>query len=357
MIPTRLFPPPEPASAGDRPVLVRALRRLFHPRESRRTPEDPRLRSRHRIRDLNRVLEVLTQTIRALEQEIARLQEDLRDLERRFQDFVAHRGRYAVVAFGTLLCVPLSVLLDLAVLAKPIEALGFLMGFPAGLPVQLAGSAAVTGILYLAGIKFAIARRAREPVWGPLLVGALLAGAVSILAFEQARTAGLEGRVPQAFGYLGLAGPVFAFLAGAGLPETTDYLHFLRRHRQLRRSLRELQRRRDRLGGRFMNLYMRMVQAQEDHRERFGEQLLPQLSPAAQRLFREFAETTPGPQQFQLEIVEDPQAQGPESRPPDGRDEGPTVVVDGEDEASHAYLMRQLERRSLREDAELPPTS
>jgi len=108
-----------------------------------------------------------------------------------------------------------ALLLNLSVLAKPMEALGLLMGFPAGLPTQLAGSVAVTATLYLAGIKFATARRTGESALIPILVSLCMAVACALLAYEQIVV--VAGDLPDrlAFALLGLAGPPVAFLAGA----------------------------------------------------------------------------------------------------------------------------------------------
>jgi hypothetical protein len=163
-------------------------------------------------------------------------------------------------------------------------------------------------------------------------------------------------------GLLGLAGPLFAFVAGAQIPESLDYLGYISQRRRISSAIRRLEQARRRLGPDFMRQFVELRRVQYEYWRRFGEELLPELSPESQRLFNAYARTAPaaGPRVV-LQTVEPAEPARP-AAPHDGRPDGePTVLVnpDGPTEPPRdetvAYLQEVLRRQALTDDATLQP--
>jgi hypothetical protein len=161
-----------------------------------------------------------------------------------------------------------------------------------------------------------------------------------------------------------VAGPVFAFIASAGIPEALDYLRYIRQHQKLSSEIRSLERARLRMGADLMRQFVELRRIQDEYRRRFGEELVPELSPEAQRLFNEYTRTAPGPRMI-LQTVEPAEPPRP-AAPHDGRtngedEEGPTVLVRPDDppepprDETAEYLREVLRRQALAEDSVLRP--
>jgi hypothetical protein len=266
-----------------------------------------------------------------------------------------------------LLSVPLSLLLDFFLLSAPVEAFLASLALPSGWPTRLLAALGVSGILYMLGAKYAVAQRNGEPAWILSLVAGAIATAVGIAAFVTAQAAGLPGLLAKGLGLLGVAGPVFAFIAGAGIPEALDYLRYIRQHQKLSSEIRSLERARLRMGADLMRQFVELRRIQDEYRRRFGEELVPELSPEAQRLFNEFARTAPaaGPRVV-LQTVEPAEPAWP-ATPHDGRSnggdhqEGPAVLVQPDDppgppDGADEYLREVLRRQALAEDSVLRPS-
>jgi hypothetical protein len=361
LIPSRLFPEETPAEGQRNGLLRRVVQRLL---ETRPRPEaaveapSPQDRLRRALWDCSDRIEAITQRVRAIEGQVAQNRQELQDLDARFPAFARNRGRRVGYAWLCVLSVPLSLLLDFFLLSAPVEAFLASLALPSGWPARLLAALGVSGILYMLGAKYAVARSNGEPAWILPPVAAAIAAAVGIAALETAQAAGLPGLLPKGLGILGVAGPVFAFIAGAGIPEALDYLQYIRHHQRLSSEIRGLERARLRMGADLMRQFVELRRIQDEYRRRFGEELIPELSPEAQRLFNEFSRTAPGPRMV-LQTVEP-------AAPHDGRtngedEEGPTVLVRPDDppepprDETAEYLREVLRRQALAEDSVLRP--
>jgi hypothetical protein len=361
LIPNRVFPDETDEGRGNgllRLVVQRVLETRRRPEAAVGAPSSPQERLLRSFWDCIARIEELTQRVRGIEGRIGHLRHDLQDLDGHFQNFARHRGRRVGYASLCLLSIPLSLLLDFFLLSAPVEAFLASLALPSGWPARLLAALGVSGILYILGSKYAVARSNGEPAWVLTLVAGAIAAAVGIAAFVTAQAAGLPGLLPKGLGLLGMAGPAFAFIAGAGIPEALDYLKYIRQHQSLSREMRSLDQARLRLGADSMRQFVELRRIQEEYRRQFGEELVPELSPEAQRLFNEYARTAPGPRMV-LQTVEAPETARPaarrDGRPNGGNEEGPTVLVQddhpGSDETE--YLRQVLRRQALADDAAL----
>jgi hypothetical protein len=361
MPPILVVPDEAPAEGRGNGLLWRVIQQLL---ETRPGPEaaveapSPQERLRLALRDCIARIEEITQRVRAIEGQVAQNRQEIQDLDARFPAFARNRGRRVGYAGLCLLSVPLSLLLDFFLLSAPVEAFLASLALPSGWPTRLLAALGVSGILYMLGAKYAVAQRNGEPAWILSLVAGAIATAVGIAAFVTAQAAGLPGLLAKGLGLLGVAGPVFAFIAGAGIPEALDYLRYIRQHQKLSSEIRSLERARLRMGADLMRQFVELRRIQDEYRRRFGEELVPELSPEAQRLFNEFARTAPGPRMV-LQTVEP-------AAPRDGRtngedEEGPTVLVRPDDppepprDETVEYLQEVLRRQALAEDSVLRP--
>jgi len=361
LVPHRVFNDETPAAGQGNGLLRRFVQRLLETRPRPKAAVEapsPQDRLRQAFWDCIAWIERITQQIRAIEGRIAQSRQELQDLDARFPAFARNRGRRVGYAWLCVISIPLSLLLDFFLLSAPVEAFLASLALPSGWPARLLAALGVSGILYMLGAKYAVARSNGEPAWVLPPVALAIAAAVGIAAFETAQAAGLPGLLPKGLGLLGVAGPVFAFIAGAGIPEALDYLKYIRHHQRLSSEIRDLERARLRMGADLMRQFVELRRIQDEYRRRFGEELVPELSPEAQRLFNEYARTAPGPRMV-LQTVEP-------AAPHDGRtngedEEGPTVLVRPDDppepprDETAEYLREVLRRQALAEDSVLRP--
>jgi hypothetical protein len=371
-IPTRLFPPdgtPAESRQGNGPLRLIAGWLLETRRPEAAVVEPPSPQEQLRREHWRRIatIEDLTQRERAIEGQIEELQRDLQDLDSRFPDYARHRGRRVPYAISCLVCILFSFLLDFAVISAAVEAFLAAAGLSFGQSgwVSLArvlAAVTVSAILYSLGTKYAVARQNGEATWLFLALAMAIAIAVGAFTWETARAGELPGVLPKAMGLLGLAGPLFAFVAGAQIPESLDYLGYISQRRRISSAIRRLEQARRRLGPDFMRQFVELRRVQYEYWRRFGEELLPELSPESQRLFNAYARTAPaaGPRVV-LQTVEPAEPARP-AAPHDGRPDGePTVLVnpDGPTEPPRdetvAYLQEVLRRQALTDDATLQP--
>jgi hypothetical protein len=138
------------------------------------------------------------------------------------------RNRRLEYAGLCLLSVPLSFLLNFSILSAPVEAFLTSLGLPSGWPARLA-ALGISGIFYMLGAKYAVARRNGEPAWVFPLMALAIATTVGAAAWETARAHELPGFLPEAMGLLSLAESASAFIVGTGIPEA---LRSIRRHQR-----------------------------------------------------------------------------------------------------------------------------
>ena len=283
-----------------------------------------------------------------------RMQGDLQGLDQGFPDFTGRQGRRLGFALLSLVCVPFSAGIDWGLISTPVEALLTILGLPSGWLSRILAALSISGILYALGAKYAVARHNREPTGLLILVALTFVIAVGGAFWATLRAA----EQPEVLGLLGLGAPIFAFIAGAGLPEATDYLGYLTRRRSLSRAIRSLEREYLRLGGPLMRQFVELRRIQDTYRRRFGEELIPELSESAQRLFEELAIRAPGPRIVVEQVgSNDNEAGVRPGVPRDGRpDDGPEPpVVFGKSRSAEDYLRSIIYRQSLADDSALRP--
>jgi hypothetical protein len=371
-IPTRLFPPNgTPAESRPGNGLLRLIAgRVLETRRPEATVEPPSPQERLRRDHWQHIatIEELTQRERAIEGQIEELRRDLQDLDTRFPDYARHRGRRVLYAISCLVCILFSFLLDFAVISAAVEAFLAAAGLSFGQSgwVSLArvlAAIAVSAILYSLGAKYAVARQNGEATWLFLALAMAIATVVGAFTWETARAGELPGVLPKAMGLLGFVGPLFAFVAGAQIPESLDYLWYISQRRRISSAIQRLEQARRRIGPDFMREFVQLRRVQDEYRRQSGEELVPELSPESQRLFNAYARTAPAGPRVVLQTVDPAEPARPASldgRPDGGDERGPTVLVHPDDPPEPPrdeteYLREVLRRQALAEDSALRP--
>jgi len=268
--------------------------RVFPRRSAQATneaPLDEAERSRRKFEALNERAEVAAGETVGLEKRLRAAEEDLRNFIQNHPRFAGSHGRRIVMAFLFITFFPLiSAFLDVVLMVPVVEWFSTVSGFPLTPPVRIAGSFAMTALLYLLGAKIGMANQDRDR--GAVLLWTIISaiaiaffGAVGLLIGLE------EGGSLRVFPpvLMGVLLPSVAIFAGRVVPDSLDYITFLIRLGLRTLRIDRLQRAYISAGNRAVRLFHRLQALRNRHRRRFGEDLEPLVSENLRRVVEIFS--------------------------------------------------------------------